>query len=81
MNRVLKSTSADGVVVAVAVVLLLIVSLWGAVPMFVGSVIALVACCLVFNKELRERGWLATTVLISLSAMVAAAIAMALSKG
>jgi hypothetical protein len=79
MNNAQQTKNAEGVVLALAVVVLLILPLWGATAMLAGSVIALSASIFIFRKRLRGRGWLTAAVSVAASAALAAAVAIAVS--
>ena len=79
MNEALKTKYAEEVFSALAVGLLVILSLWGAAAMLAGSVIGLVAYVLLFKERLRDRGWLTAGVSVAVSAALAAAVAVAMS--
>jgi hypothetical protein len=78
MNAELKTKNAESVVSAVAIVVLLIVSLLGPVAMLVGSMIGLPVCVFLLRERLRGHGWLAA-VSIVVAAALASAVAIAVS--
>jgi hypothetical protein len=67
--------------VVAALVVLLILPIWGAVPMLVGSAIGLVVYAVLFRAQLRSRGLLKVVVIPVGIAVAAAAIAFALQRG
>jgi hypothetical protein len=67
--------------VVAVVVVLLILPIWGAVPMLVGSAMGLTAYAALFRAQLRSRGLLKAVVIPAGVAAVAAAIAVALTWG
>jgi hypothetical protein len=80
MNEVLKSSIAEGVFLALTlVVVLLILPLWSATAMLVGSILGLAAYVIVFRERLRGRGWLRAAAVVALAAALAAIVAMAIS--
>jgi hypothetical protein len=83
ISETLKTKKAEETFSAtLVVVLLLILPMWGAVAMLVGSAIGLVAYAILFRERLRIRGWLKTVVIpIAVAAALGAAIAVALSRG
>jgi len=83
ISETLKTKKAEETFSAtLIVVLLLILPMWGAVAMLVGSAIGLVAYVFLFRERLRSRGWLKAAVIpIVVAAVLAAAIAVALSRG
>ena len=83
IGETLKTKKAEETFLAtVVVVLLLILPMWRAVAMLVGSAIGLVAYAILFGERLRSRGWLKAAVIpIVVAAALAAAIAVALSRG
>lgn len=66
---------------ALAVVLLIILMMLGAVPMLVGSAIGLVAYTVLFREWLRSRGWLRVLLPVTVAGAVGAVIAVGLSRG
>jgi len=83
ISETLKTKKAEETFSAVLVVVLLIIlPMWGAVAMLVGSVIGLVAYAVLFRQRLRSRGWLKAVVIpVTVTAVLGAVIAVALSRG
>ena len=79
MNEVRKITSAESVVPAVAIIVLLFGLLLGPIPMFVGAAVGLAICIYLFRERLRGRGWLPVAVSGVLAAALAFAVAIAVS--
>jgi hypothetical protein len=65
----------------VAVVVLMIRPLIGAEAMLIGAGIALLVYSLLFRDRIRKRGWLMTVIPMAIAAVLAAAIAFALTGG
>lgn len=66
---------------ALVLVPLIILPMWGAVAMLVGSALGLVAYTVLFRERLRERGWLKFLLPVTVVAVVGAVIAVTLSRG
>jgi hypothetical protein len=83
ISETLKTKKAEETFsAALVVILLLILPMWGAVAMLVGSAIGLVAYAVLFRERLRSRGWLKAVVIpVVAAAVIGAAIAVALSRG
>ncbi len=81
--EILKTKKAEETFsAALVVVLLLILPMCGAVAMLVGSAIGLLAYAFLFRERLRSRGWLKAVVIpVAAAAALAAAFAVALSRG
>lgn len=78
-NEALKTKYAESVFSALAIFVLLILSLWGAVAMLAGSVIGLAAYSFLFREQLRGRGWLTAAISAVVAAALAAAVAITVS--
>jgi len=77
INETLKTKEAEETFAAVAaVVLLVILPMWGGASMMAGSAIGLVAYIVLFRERLRNRGWLKAVVI---PAAVAAALGAAIA--
>lgn len=67
---------------SVAVVLLLILPMWGGVAMVVGAAIGLLAYAVLFRERLRRRGWLRALVIpVTAAAVLGAVLAVLLTWG
>jgi hypothetical protein len=64
-----------------AIIIFLVLPMWGAEAMLFGSGIALVAYASLFRGRLSRRGWLLSLIPIAVAAALGAAIAVALSRG
>jgi hypothetical protein len=79
MNSALKAKTAESIFSALALVLLLILSLWGAAAMLAGSIVGLAAFGFLFRERLRGGSWrVAFSVAVAAGLAVAVAIAVSL---
>ena len=79
MNEFRKITTPENVVPAVAIIVLLIGALLGPIAMVVGSTVGLAICMYLFREQLRGRGWLTVAVSGLVAAVLAFAVAIAVS--
>jgi hypothetical protein len=80
-SNVKTGRAAGPLFAALVFFLLLVLSMWGAIPMFVGSIIALATHLFLFRDQWRGRHWLRLLVPVLVTALVGAAIGFALSRG
>jgi hypothetical protein len=81
MSKILKTKQAEeGFSAALVVLLLLILSMLGAVALLVGSAVGLVAYTVLLRERLCRRAWLKPILLLAVTAVVAGAIAATLSR-
>ena len=77
----LKTKRAEEIVGSTTfVVVLLLLPMFGALAMMVGSGVALVAYAILFRERVSNRGWLKTVFPIAVAGIVAAVIALALTS-
>lgn len=74
MNKGEKGFSA-----ALAIVLVIMVVIWGGTAMLLGLAAGSTAYVLIFRKRLRDRGWLGAMIGFVAAALVAAAVVIVVS--
>jgi hypothetical protein len=79
MNQVLNSSKWEDTFPSLVIAIVLTLLLWGPLAMLVGSAVGMVAFVLIYRKRLRTSGWLIASIAATVSAVLAAAVAIALS--